>query len=215
MKDDSTKRPVNWFELDRLVDGQLDDGEYRELLRHIDDDPDGWRQCALAFLQHQALQRELNELSSDAGNPWPDSGEESDANSQLAELSLQSAGDVRSMRWVNVGLARSFQVAAGVAVALVAGLALGIGLRSHTTTLTQPRNGNSGIQSAFRQAVEQSRQGSVAGENRELTAVQFSPRRASSRYDAERDGPVAEEPHLGGHCRGRCGHFMRGAPDDP
>jgi len=38
---------------DRLVDGELDDEEYRELLATLDDRPEGWRRCALAFLEAQ------------------------------------------------------------------------------------------------------------------------------------------------------------------
>jgi hypothetical protein len=40
---------------DRLVDGELSPAEYRQLLASLDDMPDGWRQCALAFLEAQAL----------------------------------------------------------------------------------------------------------------------------------------------------------------
>lgn len=45
--------------LDRLVDGELSDAEYRELLRSLDQRPDGWRQCALAFLEAQAWRRDF------------------------------------------------------------------------------------------------------------------------------------------------------------
>ena len=62
MNDDSLNSGINWFELDRLVDGQLAPHEYRELLRQIDKDPDGWRQCALAFLQHQAIEKEMKAM---------------------------------------------------------------------------------------------------------------------------------------------------------
>ncbi len=40
--------------LDRLVDGDLTDTERRELLLRLESDPDGWRRCALAFLEDQA-----------------------------------------------------------------------------------------------------------------------------------------------------------------
>lgn len=45
--------------LDRLVDGELSRDEYRALLESLDREPDGWRRCALAFLEAQAWQREL------------------------------------------------------------------------------------------------------------------------------------------------------------
>lgn len=45
--------------LDRLVDGELSENEYRRLLESFEETPGGWRRCALAFLEHQALQREF------------------------------------------------------------------------------------------------------------------------------------------------------------
>jgi hypothetical protein len=40
--------------IDRLVAGELADADRRELLIQLDNDPDGWRRCALAFLEDQA-----------------------------------------------------------------------------------------------------------------------------------------------------------------
>lgn len=51
--------------IDRLVDGELNDLEYRELLRSLDQHPDGWRRCALAFLEAHAWQRELSAIHRD------------------------------------------------------------------------------------------------------------------------------------------------------
>jgi hypothetical protein len=45
--------------LDRLVDGELSSDEYRALLAAFDDEPGGWKRCALAFLESQALATEL------------------------------------------------------------------------------------------------------------------------------------------------------------
>ena len=44
---------------DRLVDGELNEDEYRELLSSLDDEPGGWRRCAMAFLEAQAWSKEL------------------------------------------------------------------------------------------------------------------------------------------------------------
>jgi hypothetical protein len=46
-------------ELDRLVDGELSRERYRELLANLDADPDGWKRCAIAFLESQAWRGEL------------------------------------------------------------------------------------------------------------------------------------------------------------
>jgi len=47
---------------DRLVDGELSPDEYRALLAALDDEPGGWKRCALAFLEAQALTNELGGL---------------------------------------------------------------------------------------------------------------------------------------------------------
>ena len=49
-------------QIDRLVDGELGEHEYRALLALLDDEPDGWRRCALAFLEAQALRHDLTEI---------------------------------------------------------------------------------------------------------------------------------------------------------
>jgi hypothetical protein len=47
---------------DRLVDGELSPAERRRLLASLDDWPDGWRRCALVFLEAQCLCDGLGEL---------------------------------------------------------------------------------------------------------------------------------------------------------
>lgn len=46
-------RPIDPGLIDRLVDGELDPESRRELLLRLDAAPDGWRRCALAFLEAQ------------------------------------------------------------------------------------------------------------------------------------------------------------------
>jgi hypothetical protein len=41
------------LDLDRLVDGELSGDQRRSLLTSLDDIPNGWRRCALAFLEAQ------------------------------------------------------------------------------------------------------------------------------------------------------------------
>ena len=61
----SNNSSIDWQELDRLVDGRLSQDEYRQLLIQIDADPNGWKQCAMAFLEHQALEKELTAFAKD------------------------------------------------------------------------------------------------------------------------------------------------------
>jgi hypothetical protein len=46
-------------EFERLVDGELSADEYRELLAALEEEPEGWRRCAMAFLEAQALAHDL------------------------------------------------------------------------------------------------------------------------------------------------------------
>jgi hypothetical protein len=44
---------------DLLVDGELNESQRRELLEALDQEPGGWRRCALAFLEAQCWKQEL------------------------------------------------------------------------------------------------------------------------------------------------------------
>ena len=50
-------------QLDRLVDGELNGAEYQELLRELERDPEGWRNCALAFLEAQAMRADFQHVT--------------------------------------------------------------------------------------------------------------------------------------------------------
>jgi anti-sigma factor RsiW len=52
--------------IDRLVDGELPELERRELLRRLDSEPNGWRRCALAFLEAQNWRAALAPLDAPA-----------------------------------------------------------------------------------------------------------------------------------------------------
>lgn len=54
MLEDDTK-------FDRLVDGELTTDEYREMLTTLDEEPGGWRRCAMAFLEAQAWTWEIQQ----------------------------------------------------------------------------------------------------------------------------------------------------------
>jgi len=45
--------------LDRLVDGEIDESQRRALLARLEGAPEGWRRCALAFLEAQAWREAL------------------------------------------------------------------------------------------------------------------------------------------------------------
>lgn len=65
---------------DRLVDGELTPEEYRELITSLDHTPDGWKRCALAFLEAQSFAAALG----GAGRQWESSGPEPEKTAQLS-----------------------------------------------------------------------------------------------------------------------------------
>ena len=60
MKEMESSR-VDW-RFERLVDGELSADEYAALLKLLDEEPGGWRACALAFLESQALAADFRSL---------------------------------------------------------------------------------------------------------------------------------------------------------
>jgi negative regulator of sigma E activity len=49
--------------LDRLVDGELTGNERHQLLESFDKRPEGWRRCALAFLEAQSWREEMGQVA--------------------------------------------------------------------------------------------------------------------------------------------------------
>lgn len=93
--------------LDLLVDGELDESKRRELLARLDDTEDGWRRCALAFLENQCLGTELGHL----------------ARVPPAEASRKKLTDRSSF------LGRHWGTLAAMAVSFLVALALGVSWR--------------------------------------------------------------------------------------
>jgi hypothetical protein len=57
---------------DLLVDGELSAAERRQLLAGLDEEPGGWRRCALAFLEAQAWQQDLGAIRREPRPPAAD-----------------------------------------------------------------------------------------------------------------------------------------------
>lgn len=58
--------PIDSRDIDRLVDGELSAAEERSLLSALEFQPDGWRRCALAFLEARAWKTELSLITHQA-----------------------------------------------------------------------------------------------------------------------------------------------------
>ncbi len=54
--------------LDELVCGDVPPQRYREILTQLDAEPEKWRDCALAFLQEQAIESEMRQLALNDAN---------------------------------------------------------------------------------------------------------------------------------------------------
>lgn len=69
---DPTKNNLSHDEeklIDRLVDGELSESERRSLLSSLDAEPEGWRRCALAFLEAQTWRETFGEFTPPARKP--------------------------------------------------------------------------------------------------------------------------------------------------
>jgi hypothetical protein len=103
--------------LDRLVDGELSDLERKELLSALDDEPSGWRRCALAFLEGQSWESDLKAFRHE---PPP---------------AVSRAARLKPWQYLPVALA----MAASLVIAFVGGIALqgGFSSGSANTQLAQ------------------------------------------------------------------------------
>lgn len=52
---------------DLLADGELSEAEHRQFLGGLDDEPGGWRRCALALLESQEWKRQLGAIARQSG----------------------------------------------------------------------------------------------------------------------------------------------------
>lgn len=59
------------LDFDRLVDDELTPEERERLLASLDQQPEGWRRCALAFLEQQVWQREMKAFVAEVEQPSP------------------------------------------------------------------------------------------------------------------------------------------------
>jgi anti-sigma factor RsiW len=99
--------PVDCRQIDRLVDGELSGNERRELLLRLESEPDGWRRCALAFLEAQSWRETFAAPASGADHPV---------------VMPRAVHSVRIRRWRYGAMLTA--LAASIAVAFAAGWAL-------------------------------------------------------------------------------------------
>ncbi len=100
--------------LDRLADGELPLDEQRQLLTMLENQPDGWRRCALAFVESQALRGEMRHLTS------RDHQSTSELADRVQTMAIAPRADGR--RW-SLNRWRWFAMAASVLTAFLLGVA--------------------------------------------------------------------------------------------
>lgn len=105
---DEYLRPEDSLLLDRLVDGELTDAERRELLLRLERTPDGWRRCALAFLENQAWRSE--------SKAWASGLPEAAVGPTSAKTARR--GWSATSTWMMTATAACLVIAAGVGVLL-------------------------------------------------------------------------------------------------
>ncbi len=54
---------VDQQRLDLLIDGELSEEQERQLIGQLERSPDGWRRCALTFLEHRSWQRAIQAVA--------------------------------------------------------------------------------------------------------------------------------------------------------
>lgn len=122
--------------LDRLVDGELDAEARRELLLSLDARPDGWRRCALAFLEAQSWGRTMKGLVETGDNAESGTVDESESGRVRAPASKERDSLPLGRAAVNAASVERaprngfhgagwLAVAAGLLLAFTLGIALG------------------------------------------------------------------------------------------
>jgi len=69
--DESIHQTTPRRQFDLLVDGELSEADRRALLVQLEHETDGWRRCALAFLEAQCWKAELGQIAAPAAQAKP------------------------------------------------------------------------------------------------------------------------------------------------
>src|SRR5207253_643240 len=85
--------------LDHLVDGELADDERRELLMQLEKEPDGWRRCALAFLEAQTWRQALAPVACQAWLTSSESASEVSHDPGYRGVDRPRSPSIRSRFW--------------------------------------------------------------------------------------------------------------------
>ena len=128
--------------LDRLVDGELNETDRRELLLQFEREPEGWRRCALAFLEAQCWKQELGLMARS-----PEAGTAQSPAAMPVPATVRTANSSWRGSW-RQNLATALTLGACFLIALALGLSLrgnGVG-GGHSPDSAQIRSAKEEIQ---------------------------------------------------------------------
>jgi hypothetical protein len=128
-------------DLDRLVDGTLDEASRRRLMARMEAEPEAWRLCALAFLEAQAWGEALRPLARDAADPLAVRASRPAPPHSLPLAGRAEEGGRESQTRRSPSLLRPLALAASVALAFALGHSLRRGTdrpASDMTVAAQP-----------------------------------------------------------------------------
>jgi hypothetical protein len=114
--------PADSRAIDRLVDGELAASEERSLLAALEFQPDGWRRCALAFLEARAWKNELTAVTRGEIAPINGTPVVLSAHAAMNNDAKLARPPTSSAPWV-----RGMAMAASIGLAFV----LGVAVRGH------------------------------------------------------------------------------------
>ena len=106
--------------LDLLVDGELTDAQERAVIEQLGQSPDGWRRCAMAFLENRCWQRAVGHVPALNTSTWQPVQRADDRPVESARHTLgPSATRRRSHKWsIALALCMLFLMAFGVGTLL-------------------------------------------------------------------------------------------------
>lgn len=120
--------------IDRLVDGELAAEERLSIIAALETHPDGWRRCALAFLESQSLREQLGAIAVDLGDGPESPASSSRSSRQAVELAnVAPPSETRSP---------AYRVLNWLAVAACLLVAFGIGWQTSLRSLTPAEEGS-------------------------------------------------------------------------
>lgn len=191
--------------LDLLVDGELDESDRRELLLWCERDPEGWRRCALAFLEAQCWSQQMrsagakenaNEEEHDTNDRQPPGHEEFNALLAAAQLPALGPGgessasrDAQSGPTTRPGARRAWTSFVGplaMAASFLAAFALGLLARGGWPLGAARQAGDQAA--GFRGVVAQENGG--RGELQHDPGYSLAPREPTGQVRLVVDGPA-------------------------